>query len=175
MTYNPVRQLGIAALGLFGIAALIGLAFLAARLSGITTLGPWGVFGLYTMVVLAVAGVSLFILGTMFNYLVSLFHHRPVRQGLFGRPIFETPLERRFWWMGLLAFVGGLILALMTLVLGLNDWPTSRLWFWQLIAAMSSLIGIQLLIGWFIIRVLDDLSQRDVRVGNDMRRNGQSS
>ena len=62
------------------------------------------------------------------------------------------------------------IMALVTLILGLNGWPISRLWFWQLVAAMTSLIGLQLLIGWFIIRVLEDLSQRDRLVGYDMRR-----
>jgi hypothetical protein len=135
------------------------------RLQGVTTLGPWGVFALYTALVLAVAGVSLFILGTMFNYLVSLFYKRPIRQGLFGKPILSTPLDRRFWWMGLGVLGLGAILAIVTLILGVNGWPTSRLWFWQLIAAMASLIGLQLLIGWFIIRVLEDLSQRDLLSG----------
>jgi hypothetical protein len=133
-------------------------------------LGPWGVFAVYTAAVLAVAGVSLFILGTMFNYLVSLFYQQPIRQGLFGKPIFNTPLDRRFWWMGLGAIAVGVIMAFVTLILGLNGWPISRLWFWQLVAAMTSLIGLQLLIGWFIIRVLEDLSQRDRLVGYDMRR-----
>jgi glycosyltransferase involved in cell wall biosynthesis len=172
MTYNPVRQLGLVGLGAMGISALIGFILLIMRLRGVTTLGPWGVFGLYTAVVLAVAGVSLFILGTMFNYLVSLFYKRPIRQGLFGKPILSTPLDRRFWWMGLGVLGLGAILAIVTLILGVNGWPTSRLWFWQLIAAMASLIGLQLLIGWFIIRVLEDLSQRDLLIGSDMRRNG---
>jgi hypothetical protein len=104
--------------------------------------------------------------------LVSLFYKRPIRQGLFGRPILNTPLDRRFWWMGLGALIFGAVLAIVTLILGVNGWPISRLWFWQLIAAVASLIGLQLLIGWFIIRVLEDLSQRDLLIGSDMRRNG---
>jgi glycosyltransferase involved in cell wall biosynthesis len=172
MTYNPVRQLGFVGLGALGLSALIGFILLVLRLQGLTTLGPWGVFAVYTAVVLGFAGVSLFVLGTMFNYLVSLFYHRPIRQGLFGRPVLDTPLDRRFWWMGLGALAVGAILAIVTLILSLNGWPITRLWFWQLIAATTSLIGLQLLIGWFIIRVLEDLSQRDVMIGSDMRRNG---
>jgi len=168
MTYNPVRQLGFIGLGAIAISAIIGLVLLFMRLQGVTTLGPWGVFGLYTAAVLAVAGVSLFILGTMFNYLVSLFYEQPIRQGLFGKPILNTPLDRRFWWIGLVAIAAGVVLALVTLFLGLSGWDVSRLWFWQLVAAMISLIGLQLLIGWFIIRVLEDLSQRKVRVVSDM-------
>jgi glycosyltransferase involved in cell wall biosynthesis len=172
MTYNPVRQLGIVALGMLGVAAVIGLILLISRLQGVTALSPWGVFALYTAAVLAVAGVSIFVLGAMFNYLVSLFYKTPIRQGLFGKPMFDTPLDRRFWWMGLIAIIAGILLAVITLILGLNGWEMSRLWFWQLVAAMISLIGVQLLIGWFIMRVLEDLSQREIRVGSDMRRNG---
>ena len=52
------------------------------------------------------AGVSIFSLGATFNYLVSLFHKEPVRQGLFGRPIFDPPLDRHFGWMGLAGRAG---------------------------------------------------------------------
>ena len=150
----------------------MALALVLLRIQGITTLGPLGVFALFTGVVAAVVGVSIFILGSMFNYLVAIFHKRPVRQGLFGKPIFNPPLDRHFWWMGLLGLAAGVGLALMSLVLGLNDWPISRLWFWQLLAAMSALVGLQLLVGWFVMRVLEELSQREMRVAHDMNGNG---
>jgi hypothetical protein len=86
LTYNPVRILG--AIGMVGvaIAGLVGLVLVAARLSGITTLNAWGVAAVYLALVSAVAGISIFALGSTFNYLVSLFYKRPIRQGLFGRP-----------------------------------------------------------------------------------------
>ena len=74
------------------------------------------------------AGVNLFALGVTFNYLVSLFHHDQVRQGLFGRPILKQPLDRHFWWMGLLAMLAGLGLGLASFILALGDWPITRLW-----------------------------------------------
>ena len=49
-------------------------------------MSTWGIFALFAAQVLAVAGVSIFALGATFNYLVSLFHREPVRQGLFGQP-----------------------------------------------------------------------------------------
>lgn len=99
LSYNPVRILGI--LGLIGvaIAALVGLGLVIARLSGVTALTPWGVFALFTALVLGVAGISLFALGATFNYLVSLFYKEPIRQGLFGKPVFKKPLELQFGWM----------------------------------------------------------------------------
>ena len=172
LTYNPVRLLGFVGLAVIAVAMAIALALVILRMQGVTTLGPVGVFALFTGVVAAVVGASIFILGSMFNYLVAIFYKRPVRQGLFGKPIFNPPLDRHFWWMGLLGLAAGVGLALMSLVLGLNDWPISRLWLWQLLAAMSTLMGLQLLVGWFVMRVLEELSQREMRVAHDMNGNG---
>jgi hypothetical protein len=169
LTYNPVRQLGIIGLACIAVALLVGVWIVVLRLQGVTTLGPWRVFALFAGAVLGVVGVSLFILGAMFNYLVAIFYHRSIRQGLFGRPIFRTPLDRRFWWMGLAAIAAGLVFGVASLILGLNGWPLARLWFWQLLGAMSILVGVQLVIGWFIMRVLEELSQRQERVDGDMR------
>ena len=64
-------------------------------------------FSVFATLVLAVAGVSIFSLGATFNYLVSLFRREPVREGLFGRPLFREPLDHHFGWLGALAAAGG--------------------------------------------------------------------
>jgi hypothetical protein len=168
LTYNPVRQLGMIGLACIAVALAAAAWMVALRLQGVVTLGPWGVFALFAGAVLGVVGVSLFVLGAMFNYLVAIFYHRPIRQGLFGRPIFRTPLDRRFWWMGLLSIAAGLALGIVSLVLGLRGWPLTRLWLWQLLGAMTILVGVQLVIGWFIMRVLEELSQRQGQVKEDI-------
>lgn len=168
LNYNPVRLLGGLGVAAFAVGLLIALVLVGMRLSGIDTLGPWGVLGAFTAVVLGIAGVDFFALGATFNYLVSLFHRRPVRQGLFGKPIFDPPLDRQFWWMGALGVVGGLILGLISLVLGLNGWSIERLWLYLLTGTMGILVGLQLMIFWVIMRVLDELSQRDTLTQIDM-------
>jgi hypothetical protein len=169
LTYNPVRLLGLVGLAAIAVAAAVAIRIVALRAQGITTLGPLGIFALFAGAVLGVVGVSIFSLGAMFNYLVAIFYKQPIRQGLFGKPIFRSPLDRHFGWVGLLGIAGGAALAVASLVLGLNGWPVTRLWFWQLLAAMSIIVGLQLLISWFIMRALEELSQRDVRVAGDMR------
>jgi glycosyltransferase involved in cell wall biosynthesis len=170
LNYNPVRILGGLALLLLGLAGMIALATLAARLAGRTEIGPLGGFALFSMLVLAVTGVSLFNLGATFNYLVALFHQRPVKQGLFGKPIFDPPLDRHFWWMGLAGMALGLGLGLLSLVLALSGWPTSRMWFYYLLSATAFLIGLQFLISWILMRVLEELSQRDALAATDLGR-----
>ncbi len=169
LSYNPVRILGLLGLIGVGFATLVALALIVMRVNGITELGPWGIFAVFGALVLGVAGVSLFSLGAMFNYLVALFQKKPVKQGLFGKPIFDPPLDRHFWWMGLLAGGVGLALAVAALVLTFNGWPPDRLWFWLMVSALMILIGVQLIVAWSIMRVLDELSQRDIQQAADMQ------
>jgi glycosyltransferase involved in cell wall biosynthesis len=167
LTYNPVRILG--ALGLLGVgfAVLVFAVLAGLRLAGVTDLSAWGVFAVYAALVLGVTGVSLFSLGTLFNYLVSLARRRPVRQGLFGKPIFATPLDRQFWWLGGLAIVLGLGAGVVSLALGLGGWPIERLWLWLLGSALLILMGVQLAVSWLVMRVLEELSQQAQAAADD--------
>ena len=70
--------------------------------------------------------------------------------------------------MGLLGMAAGIGIGLTALVLSGRGWPLASLWFWLLLAAMARLVGLQLLISWFLMRVLEELSQRELRVAGDM-------
>jgi hypothetical protein len=169
-----MQLLGLVGLVGLGLAALIGLGVVVARLQGITSFGPLGAFALFAALVLAVAGVSILALGISFNYFVALFHKQPVRQGLLGRPDLTQKLDRHLGWVGLVALVLGLIFGLVSLVLGLQGLPVSRLWFYYLASASLSLVGIQLMVAWVQMQVLDALKARENLIANDMRANGQS-
>jgi hypothetical protein len=168
LAYNPVRVLGLVGGSGIVAAGFVGLGLAAVRLSGVTTLGPWGAFALFAALILGVAGVSIFSLGATFNYLVSLFHKRPVRQGLFGPPLFQPSLDHYFGWLGLLAMLGGLLLGAGCMALGAGGWPVARLWLYLLGSAMLILIGVQLVLSWVIMRVLEELSEREARVGEEL-------
>jgi hypothetical protein len=168
LTYNPVRILGI--IGLVGIifALLVAAALVIARLQGVTELGPWGVSALYAAMVAGITGISVFALGSTFNYLVSLFYKEPIRQGLFGKPIFNPSVDHYFGWIGLGALLVGLLLGGVSTVLGVNGWEIARLWLYLLGSAMFILVGIQLIIYWILMRVLEQLSQRSEMTRKDM-------
>jgi hypothetical protein len=169
LAYNPVRILGLIGLGGVAVAALVAIGLFIARVSGITTLGPWAVAALFAALLSGVIGVSIFLLGVTFNYLVSLFYKEPVRQGLFGKPIFNTPLDRHFWWMGLLSLAAGILLGLGSLLLGLKGWEIARFWLYLLTSAMFILMGVQLVIYWILLRVLDEISQREIQSSADIQ------
>jgi glycosyltransferase involved in cell wall biosynthesis len=170
LSYNPVRILGLIGLAGVGYAAMVALILVVLRLSGVTEVGALGAFAVFTALVFGVVGVSMFSLGAMFNYLVSLFQKQPVQQGLFGKPLFDPPLDRHLWWIGLLAIAAGLILTVVALILSLNGYASDRLWLWLVASAMATLVGVQLFVAWIIMRVLEELSQREILQAQDMRR-----
>jgi glycosyltransferase involved in cell wall biosynthesis len=158
LTYNPVRILGFVGLGGVGVALLIGLALALMRLAGVATLGPLGAFSVFAAVVCAVSGVSVFALGASFNYLLSLFYKRPIRQGLFRTPLFKVPIERRFLPLGLAAFGAGLLMSLASLALAVRGWAIERLWLYLSASSLLILVGLQLAMWWLVMSVLRELS-----------------
>lgn len=168
LSYNPVRILGLLGVAGLGAAAVIFLSLLVARLNGITSLGPWGVVALFTALICAIAGIDLFALGVTFNYLVALFYKKPIRQGLFGKPVFQTPLDLHFGWMGILSILVGAILGGISLALGVRGWEIERLWFYLLGSALLILVGMQLGMYWLLLRVLEQLNQREILTKQDL-------
>jgi len=168
LSYNPVRVLGLLGIGGLSAAVLVFLGLVVTRLSGVTSLGPWGVAALFIALISAVAGIDLFALGATFNYLVGLFYKKPIRQGLFGKPIFKTPLEQQFGWMGILSILAGLAIGVASLSLGISGWEIERLWFYLLGSALIFLAGVQLVTYWLLYRVLEELNQREILTKQDM-------
>jgi glycosyltransferase involved in cell wall biosynthesis len=170
LEYNPVRVLGFAGLTAFGMAGAICLGILSLRMQGVTSLGLWGAFSVFAALVLGVAGTCIFSLGATFNYLVALFRHTPVHRGRFGQTISSTPVEHHFGWLGLILGVSGTLLAFGSLALSLiGAWEISRLWLWLLGSALLILVGLQLVISWILMRVLETLSYRQLRIAEDLQ------
>ncbi len=168
LMYNPVRILGLMGLVGLGVTGLVFLGLVLARLSGVTSIGPWGVAALFVALNSAVIGIDLFALGVTFNYLVSLFYKKRIRQGLFGKPIFKTPLDRQFGWMGIASALIGIGIGSGSLVLGLRGWEIERLWFYLMGSALTFLVGVQLVVYWLLLRVLEELNQREGLARRDM-------
>lgn len=168
MSYNPVRILGLIGLASLGIAGLVSLWLIYLRATGVTTLDSASVAALFLGMIATITGINVFALGITFNYLVALFYKKPIKQGLFGKPIFKTPLDQQFGWVGTVAILAGFILGMVSLGLGLQGWEIERLWFYLLGSAMIFLVGIQLVVYWMLLRILEELNQRESLTKQDM-------
>ncbi len=168
LTYNPARIFGMIG------AALMALGALATTWRTVShskakredsQLVSW-----FIGLVLGSAGVNIFSMGATFNYLVSLFHKRPIRQGLFGSPIFGNPLETYFGGLGLGAIFGGIILYFWSV---LKNWAIPNKtktapWFAPAVSTILVLTGLQLITSWLLTLVLSELRDRDLKTKIDL-------
>lgn len=163
-TYNPVRLLGGLAIVAMVLALLALIPWYMAYSSGVQDRSAYTYFVFIAMMGI-IASVNLFSMGTAFNWIVGLFHRRPVRQGLFGRPIFNKPLEMKFGTIGAVLIVFGVILFLVAIVAGRDGNPE---WVLLVPSAMFVITGIQLGTCWMIIKTLATLTQRETKAAGDM-------
>jgi glycosyltransferase involved in cell wall biosynthesis len=168
LNYNPARPFGLIGMVSFFVAALIGLGLIWTRLQGVQTISPIGAFALFSALVLAIGGVTLIALGFSFNYFVALFHKTPVRQGLWGRPLWNVRWEQHFGWVGLVVFLVGILIALGSLTATLLGATLIQLWLYYLSSAVFTLMGLQLIVAWVQMQTLDALRIRDDLAASDL-------
>lgn len=169
LNYNPARPFGLIGMVSFGIAALIGLALIWYRVQGVQSISPLGAFALFSALVLSIGGVTLIALGFSFNYFVALFHKTPVRQGLWGKPLFNVRWEQHFGWAGLVILLAGLVIGFGSLVATLLGATLSQVWLYYLSSAVFSLMGLQLIVSWVQMQTLDALRIREELAASDLR------
>jgi hypothetical protein len=70
--------------------------------------------------------------------------------------------------MGLTAIFAGLVIGITALGLGVQGWEIGRLWFYMVGSAMIFLIGVSLIVYWLLLRILEELSQREALTTQDI-------
>ncbi len=87
---------------------------------------------------------------------------------MFGGLIFKESPDRHFGWAGLLAFILGILIGIVSLALGFSGWTIVEQWLYLLGSAMLILIGVQLMISWIFVQILDEISQRGALTQQDL-------
>jgi glycosyltransferase involved in cell wall biosynthesis len=166
LTYNPVRIFGLVGMAFILLGLVVGVS--AFILPGISARQD-GLFALvFAGLVLASVGVNIFSIGATFNYIVSLFHKRRIRQGLIGRPLFRRPLEFCFGWLGIIAMMGGLLVYGLAIWFNWTAQSNPAPWFAPAVSTVMVLTGVQLLTSWLLVLVLAELSARDTKAEIDL-------
>ena len=65
--------------------------------------------------------------------------------------------QQQFGWGGLILLATGIGLGCVSLAFGIAGWPVSRLWLYYLVATGLALVGLQLIVAWVQIQVLETL------------------
>lgn len=165
--YNPVRLLGGLSVIAVILAALLLVPWLLAVNGGVQDRTAYTPLLIAAMTGVIVA-VNLFSIGTAFNWIVGLFHRRPIRQGLFGRPIFNKPMEMKFGTIGAIMLVMGAVLFIVALFVG----RTEPAWQFLIPSAMFVITGVQLGTSWMLVKTLSTLSTRELKAEADLGLSG---
>lgn len=168
MTYNPVRVWGIVGLALGSVAVLLALLLVADWISANALLQKFAPLAAFIMLVFGVAGASVFSLGVMFSYMIAIFTGRPVKRGMFGRVIFDPPLDYAFGRIGVTVATIGIAMSAIVFVLLLQNGSLAQLWLWLLLGALLIFVGGQLGMAWMVMRVLEELAKREVTAQRDL-------
>lgn len=168
MTYNPVRLWGGIGLGLGALALLLALGLIVDWLGGNMLLRALAPLAAFAMLVLGITGATVFSFGVMFSYLIAIFTHKPVRRGMFGRVLFDPPLDYSFGWMGIVTAGAGVTLGMVALLLVRQGASVSQMWFWLVLSALLIVVGAQLGMAYLVIRVLDELTRREASAARDL-------
>jgi glycosyltransferase involved in cell wall biosynthesis len=166
LTYNPVRIFGLSGFGLVCLGILVAFLSLLFPESGLVADNQFAT--IFAGLVLVSAGVNIFSIGTTFNYIVSLFHKRQIRQGLWGRPIFKAPLEAHFGWLGLTTIIGGGLIYGLAVGLHWTAPDSAAPWFAPAVSTIMVLTGLHLVTSWLLVILLAELSQREVQTEKDL-------
>ncbi len=168
MTYRPVRVWGGIGLVLGTIAALLALALLADWAMRNALLAQFAPFAAFLMLVLGVLGASVFSLGVMFSYLTAIFTRKPVQRGMFGRVIFDPPLDYYFGRIGAFAALSGILISIIALWFTTQQRSFGEMWMWFVLGSLLIVVGAQLGISYLVIRVLDELAEREASTRRDL-------
>ncbi len=164
--YNPVRLLAGLSLVAIILAVLAIIPWVMAYTGGVqdrVDYAPW----IFLAMTFVVGAVNLFSIGIAFNYVVSLFYRRPIRQGVFGRPIFNSPLEFKFGRVRASLLVVSAILFLVSLFI-----EPRPAWMPLVLSAMFAITGVQMGTTWMLIKTLNTLAQRDLKLEHDLGTSG---
>jgi hypothetical protein len=167
--YNPVRLLGSLSIVAVVLAVLAILPWLVAVSRGVEDRSTY-TYLLFVGMTMVIAAINLFSVGTVFNYVVGLFHRRPIRQGLLGRPIFNRPLEMKFGTIGAILLGVALVLFMTALILH----PAEPAWFLVVPSAMFAITGIQLGTCWMLVKTLSELALREQKAAGDLVANDET-
>ncbi len=122
------------------------------------------------MLVLGVAGVSIYSLGITSSLLVSLFHEEPIHRSA-ERVAWIRTVESHFGAIGICSMLLGATLAAISVVSGnAYHWEMARVWLWLFGSALFVLVGLQFVISWVITRVLEKLAEREKLIDGEIRR-----
>jgi hypothetical protein len=87
---------------------------------------------------------------------------------MFGRVIFDPPLDYAFGRIGVMVATVGIVTSAVVFVLLAQNGSLEQMWFWLTFSGLLIFVGGQLVMSWIVLRVLEELARRETTTQQDL-------
>lgn len=159
--YNPLKFFGLIGLAMIALGCYLSIEPIWYYLN-VRRVEDWEIYRLFTIMVLFVTGINVITFGAFSNYILSLIHQRDFSaSSVLGRLLLRPPIIRKFAWIGWACLVSAVLLNYRTIFEYISTGKIFIHWSYILTGATLFLVGAQLLMASFLIKVLDELAERN--------------
>ena len=158
--YNPLKFFGFAGLLIIGLGLLLSIGPVSYYIA-VRRVEDIEIYRLFTIMVLFVTGINVISFGAFSNYVLSIIHRKELNsKSIWGRYLFNRSVIKRFDIIGLALIIGSIILNHETIYQYVTTRKIYVHWSYILTGATFFLVGVQLVMASFLIKVLEELDKR---------------
>lgn len=158
--YNPLKFFGAVGVLLLGAGLFLSIDPILYYLR-VRRVEDTEIYRLFTIMVLYVTGINLMSFGAFSNYVLDIMHGKELnRHGLIGRYFLSRRVIRRSGLLGTTLMALAVALNHQTILEYLTKGHIYVHWSYVLTGATFFLVGLQLLMGSILIRILEELRER---------------
>ncbi len=158
--YNPLKFFGLAGLLMVGLGFLLSIDPVYYYIS-VRRVEDTEIYRLFTIMVLFVTGMNVISFGAFSNYVLSIVHHKELNsKSILGRYLLNRSVVKRFDVIGLALIIASIVLNHETIYQYATTKEIYVHWSYILTGATFFLVGVQLVMASFLIKVLGELDDR---------------
>jgi hypothetical protein len=159
--YNPLKFFGIAGLSLFLLGIALGIRPMWDYIRfGIVTEGD--IVRFFLLMVLIICGVNVTHFGAFMNNVLAIMHHSdPWRNDVWHKYIFRRSIMTHLDKVGICLLLVGAVLFGRAIYQQILLGHITLHWVLILVASTFFLVGLQLFMGTFLIKILQELQVRN--------------
>jgi hypothetical protein len=159
--YNPLKFFGLIGLAMITLGGYLSIDPVLYYLK-VRRVEEWEIYRLFTIMVLLVTGINVITFGAFSNYILFLIHRKDFyASSLLGRYLLRPEVVRKFAWIGGTCVISAVVLNNRTIFEYVTTGKIFIHWSYILTGATLFLVGAQLLMFGFLIKVLDELAERN--------------
>lgn len=163
--YNPLKIFGIFGFFMMLIGIILSIDPIVYYLK-VRRVEDTEIYRLFSIMVLWMMGLNIITFGVFANNVLSIMHRKDIRQSnIFLSHIMRESIIKKFGLFGFLLMLSAVIVNYKTIYEYITTGHIYVHWSYIFTGATLFLVGLQMVMGNFLIRTLDELKEREKAAG----------